>query len=814
MRKLIVYPTSQLVKQYQAKCIEGKAGFAGDMPINYDYFVDRCIKEFVRADSFLGDFKKNYIIEATCRKLSDRLIYFKTIYPGYVEKISEVIGELKRQDIDAQTFRDLVEDNPRLMDFFLIYESYEEFLKTRGLYDLEDRYILCKQYIAESAFVRNYDRIVFKDFFYLNTIQKKITDALGDRFESVNSPLRPCINSATIIAAQDRKTEVYNLAHEILKDISEGLPPERACIVVRSIDTYSPLIIEVFEKARIPVNLPKQGILLENPFVKEFFRGEADLYFDESLPFDGTMHKKPGEWAEFILSFLKERGYPEKFTQVHGKDLDLIIRDIKSYEAFIGLLEDIRTADDIYSHSELTFEGFLKILRAFCMTRNYVRRPAQPGIEVLAPTMLRGLKFDKVYVLGMVEGEFPRDFRPDWLLKNEERELINQQGYSIDTIDLLLQREREAFEFLMASSSNGYFSYPKVIEQETPALPSPFLVKVKETAGRIDERKVDFASVINRSDVRRNLPELGINSDEVKQKIREYFNNYIFSISALNTYGECPYKFFLSRVLKIEREYDESQYNAITKGNILHKVMEVFFQKHREKLLTEKLPEYSVEITNITEQFLQGINKPENFPHSKLYEIEKNNLIDNIMAYLEYHIGVQGDFLPEKQELAFGYDGSFALDKNPDIKLCGKIDRIDTDSSGRAIVYDYKNSYTPDINAIYDGTNLQMPVYILVAEKLLQKIVPGGAFVSMKKGAVENILVKDAKLPFAKRKRKGILKDDEWQRMLDEVQAMIRIYVDKIRNSEYPLEPKKCPKGDGYSAFCDFIDVCPYEGGQ
>lgn len=117
MKELVVYPTPQLVRQHRAKYIEGNAGFAGDMPINYEVFVDRCIGEFINPNNFLGDFKKNYIIEGIFRRLSGQLSYFISISHGYVEKISEVIGELKRQDLDADRFKEYA-ITPRLRDLY------------------------------------------------------------------------------------------------------------------------------------------------------------------------------------------------------------------------------------------------------------------------------------------------------------------------------------------------------------------------------------------------------------------------------------------------------------------------------------------------------------------------------------------------------------------------------------------------------------------------------------------------------------------------------------------------------------------------
>ena len=107
-----------------------------------------------------------------------------------------------------------------------------------------------------------------------------------------------------------------------------------------------------------------------------------------------------------------------------------------------GLLDELRDIDRIISGEVTKLDNFMALLEFYLQNRSYICSPKEDGIWVLSPAMLRGLKFEKVYVLGMVEGEFPRDFRPDWLLKETERASINKKGYKLDTLDILIERER------------------------------------------------------------------------------------------------------------------------------------------------------------------------------------------------------------------------------------------------------------------------------------------------------------------------------------------------------------------------------------
>ena len=92
------------------------------------------------------------------------------------------------------------------------------------------------------------------------------------------------------------------------------------------------------------------------------------------------------------------------------------------------------------------------------------------------------------------------------------------------------------------------------------------------------------------------------------------------------------------------------------------------------------------------------------------------------------------------------------------------------------MVFDYKSGSTPDIKQVEEGTNLQLPLYIMASEQLLKKPIVGGAFISIKKGSVDNILVRDRNLPFvSKRRKKGILRQEEWEDLMETVKPLLEL---------------------------------------
>jgi ATP-dependent helicase/DNAse subunit B len=817
MKELIVYPTPYLVKQHNRLWLEGKKGVTGEYPVTYEIFIQKCIEEVTASKKFLGDFKKNILVNRIFRKLKkqNNLKYFDVPRQGYIHRISEVIGELKQQDIDAETFESMTEGKPYHRDLALIYRTYQDFLSKNSLYDQEDRYILCKENILKSEYVALRDIVCFREFYELSPIQQKILDALDDKARTTNSDLISKMKKIKVIKAQNRRTEIMLLAQTIVEDLGGGLLPDNMCIVLRNRDVYEHLLHEIFEELGIPICLEKQAALVQNPFIKalqRIFVGELTDYFSEEMPLESIENQTIGEWTANLVTFLGDRGYPERFCDIHDNDLVLIKRDLEAFESLSGLLSELKDMDRVISEETIAFVDFANLLGFYLQSRIYNYSPPKDGIWVLPPAMLRGLKFDKIYVPGMVEGEFPRDFRPDWLLKDRDRFSFNSKGYDFDTLNKLLEKERESFDFLTASSSTGYFSYPKVLEDNTSSLMSSYLEELLHLSTTPVEN-VRFESVYCPKTLENIVTEPGVISVKTKQRLKQHFFKKPFSVTAFNMYGECPYKFFLARVLNLSPPDEEGEYTALARGTVLHKILELFFKNHREGFEPTKLDEYTNEINVLTDEIMEISGVRESFLHPLLFEIEKEEIANNIINYLIWHMAQEGDFKPVFFELGFGYKKGFFLEFAPDILLSGKIDRIDEDSEGRFVVFDYKTGFTPDIKQVEEGTNLQLPLYIMASEQLLKKPVVGGAFISMRKGSVDNILVRDRNLPFvSKRRKKGILSQEEWEDLMETVKTTIRAYADNIREARFPMEPKKCPKTDMYGSFCDFTGICPWEG--
>ena len=69
---------------------------------------------------------------------------------------------------------------------------------------------------------------------------------------------------------------------------------------------------------------------------------------------------------------------------------------------------------------------------------------------------------------------------------------------------------------------------------------------------------------------------------------RRFGADFVHSASGLSIYGNCAYRFFGQRVLKLEPRGEAAlDLQAIDAGKLLHDILRRFFERHRRQRLTE-----------------------------------------------------------------------------------------------------------------------------------------------------------------------------------------------------------------------------------
>jgi hypothetical protein len=212
-----------------------------------------------------------------------------------------------------------------------------------------------------------------------------------------------------------------------------------------------------------------------------------------------------------------------------------------------------------------------------------------------------------------------------------------------------------------------------------------------------------------------------------------------FSASRLQTWAQCPFKYFLENILHLtvlEKPEELLVIDAMEKGSLLHSVLERLIIESKAKGI---LPGHGQPWGGEHHQLLMHIAQDE-FSRAEergitgkalFWDAAKFDMRHDLEAFLRRDSDWRAVQMcrPEEAEFTFGNFRGRVENPGPSVELPGglkinfrgQIDRLDLDSTGaRAWVIDYKSggsyAYRDMVRDPLDGGRLmQLPVYALAA---------------------------------------------------------------------------------------------------
>lgn len=318
---------------------------------------------------------------------------------------------------------------------------------------------------------------------------------------------------------------------------------------------------------------------------------------------------------------------------------------------------------------------------------------------------------------------------------------------------------------------------------------------------------------------------------------KKFGPDFVHSASGLGTFGNCAYRFFAQRILKLEPRGEAAlDLQALDAGKLLHDILRRFFEQHRgERFDPAKREELSKELLRIADEVFdlhQQVVPPLNKQVWKLDREIRKIILEQVLIYeLELQEKTAGALVtPARFELAFGGMKSAARDSQSTdeplqlvrsafvgeetMKISGQIDRVDIARDQTLIAYDYKLSKGARKEDIYEGRTLQIPIYLEALEQLFfpGQPIAGGGYYTLRGGAERRNTGMYRKQfnddYLALQAKNSIFSEYEWQQFRAEVTARIWEFLDRMRAGRFTVEPS-----EGYKTckFCDYAAVCRYE---
>ena len=328
-----------------------------------------------------------------------------------------------------------------------------------------------------------------------------------------------------------------------------------------------------------------------------------------------------------------------------------------------------------------------------------------------------------------------------------------------------------------------------------------------------------------------------ITNDDLRLMLARHFGpEHVYSASRLSTYGNCAFRFFGNRVLRLEPRSEAAlDLQAIDAGKLLHDVLRRFFEKHRGDYLPSRDREgLRNELAATADQVFHEHEDKVPPLNERIWKIDceiRKLILDQVLLYelkLQERTSARG-IRPAFFELAFGRAseasdphstrqyltlsrGSEAAAESALIQ--GQIDRVDLNETEElAIAYDYKLSKGASLDDIKSGRQVQIPIYLAALEQLFLprwELVGGGYYTLRGKGARLNQgLYRTAYADCTQVTSRWTKFDDpEWQRIRQDVSRRIWDFIDGMRSGHFRVKPSL---GRHTCKFCDYSAVCRYD---
>jgi ATP-dependent helicase/DNAse subunit B len=194
------------------------------------------------------------------------------------------------------------------------------------------------------------------------------------------------------------------------------------------------------------------------------------------------------------------------------------------------------------------------------------------------------------------------------------------------------------------------------------------------------------------------------------------------SVSRLEMFLNCPFKFFAAHVLGLEEDpEDQVIQSPLERGRFLHDLWERFFAEWQRRghgrIDVEHLDEARTLFAEMCEAALATLSPVE-------AALERHRLLGSAVspgiAYRVFAMEAGRSAPVLERLLEFQLEGEFEFQRKDGavrrVRLKAKTDRIDVLGDKRIRVIDYKSKTTPDPKSA-----LQLPIYARLASEALQR---------------------------------------------------------------------------------------------
>ena len=486
-------------------------------------------------------------------------------------------------------------------------------------------------------------------------------------------------------------------------------------------------------------------------------------------------------------------------------DADIASRESRARAAVVGAIRDLGDAHARYDDPIVDLPTVTSTLRRWVEGLTFAAPTGARGVSLVDTRAARYGMFDNVFLVGLVDGEWPERTRQSSLYP---RSLLTQLGWSREIERL--RAVRAGFADLLRLAAGRATVSTVAFEDDAVVAASALLEDLDDPGlGATPEPRPTGRVTVEAGleEVPAAVPLGGEPAEWLARRVaraREPAERYRgaagpqpparYAVSAVEQYLSCPFKYFASTVLRLGEEPDDELIMAPrSRGRFVHGVFRAFFERWQRSgagaIDVEKLDDARALARAVAEEQLGRLPARDRAVERVwlLGSAAGTGAVDRLLSLEADRPGRVLERL-----LEFGFDGVYQLD-GPDgpraVHLRGIADRIDLLENGRLRVLDYKSGRAPN-----QAHSLQLPVYGRCAEQELDG--RHGTSWRLHEAAYVAFGEPQGWVPLDRRRDMAVALAAGQERFIGA--------VDDIERGEFPprpAEPYRC-------VFCDYSTVC------
>jgi len=539
-----------------------------------------------------------------------------------------------------------------------------------------------------------------------------------------------------LYAFSSPKIENFFIAHDISQKIEAGVEPHEIAVLYRdNKDSFN--IADSLEKFGIPFKIESDSDIFSSPKVKKFLilARAVNKYGDDRALSDmlhlNLFDVKPLDVFKVIRSASQKRKY--SLFDVLSKDKMLSELELEDKEALLevyskleywvkqskntdliklleeilresGLLQEILSSDDVQNdldsldsffdevrsivstNPDATLEDFFSYIDTVREHNLYIKKKKSSGREGFVRLMTahrsKGLEFEYVYIVNMHNGKWGNKRRIEPLKLLPEVYMLTDGSVEADSND---DERRLFYVAITRAKKHVTLTYSKENEEGKEQVPSQFIEEIdQKMISIIDSSEIEEDFENRRIEFLEKHPKPKNQNLKDKEFVKDLFTKQGLSVSALNNYLSCPWKYFYRNLVRLP----EPQQSHLMYGTAVHDALEHLFKKLRfdESLSKEDFVEY----------FKKRLNT------EPLSDDDLDRYLNRGEEALSGWYDEYGDRWITNTLTEFSIRG---IELAPDIKLTGKLDKLELLSEREVNVVDYKTGKPKTRNQILGKTN-------------------------------------------------------------------------------------------------------------